>query len=117
MEAPIYLFKVVTTHLSRSTHLKQLPCSIIMGHATFEVADVLAGNEEIVHTSYGPVTVTFYGDRSKSPCLAYHEAGLNHRTCFHSLIAASGPQSLLLKNFCIVFIDAPGCQVTLTEQL
>lgn len=71
----------------------------------------IAGRPEVVHTRYGAITVTVFGDRSKSHCLAYHEVGLNHRTCFQSLIVASGPQSLLLKNYCIVFVDAPGCQV------
>ena len=77
----------------------------------FEVADILAGEAETVDTSYGPITVTIFGDRKKTPCLAYHEVGLNHRTCFHSLVVASGPRSLLLKNFYVMFIDAPGCQV------
>lgn len=79
--------------------------------ATFEVQSVLAGAQETLSTSYGPLVVTIYGDRSRSPCIAYHEVGLNHQSCFRSLIVASGPQSLFLKNFYIVFIDAPGCQV------
>lgn len=78
---------------------------------TFEVSDILAGDPEVVSTSYGPLTVTIFGDRKKSPCIAYHEVGLNHHTCFHSLVVASGPASLLLKNFYVLFIDAPGCQV------
>ena len=78
---------------------------------SFEVSDILAGEPEIVSTSYGPLSVTIFGDRKKSPCIAYHEVGLNHKTCFHSLVVASGPGSLLLKNFYVIFIDAPGCEV------
>jgi hypothetical protein len=40
-----------------------------------------------------------------------HDVGLNHRSCFQSLLLASGPKSLLMKNFCIYHVDAPGCQV------
>lgn len=78
---------------------------------SFEVADLLAGESHIITTQYGPLKVTLMGSKTKSACIAYHEVGLNHSTCFHSLVVASGPQSLLLKNFCMIFIDAPGCQV------
>jgi pimeloyl-ACP methyl ester carboxylesterase len=77
------------------------PCSII--------ADVFQGVPETINTVHGPIHFTVYGDRSKSPCIAYSEVGLNHRTCFQSLFVASGPQSLILKNFFTVFIDPPGC--------
>jgi hypothetical protein len=78
---------------------------------SFEVADLLAGESHTIPTKYGPLKVTLMGSKTKSACIAYHEVGLNHSTCFHSLVVASGPQSLLLKNFCMIFIDAPGCQV------
>ena len=77
----------------------------------FDVSDILAGETEVVNTTTGPLSITFFGDREKTPCIAYHEVGLSHHTCFHSLIVASGPSSLLLKNFYVIFIDAPGCQV------
>jgi hypothetical protein len=86
-----------------------------MEESTFDVSDILAGEVEIVNTSIGPISVSILGDRSKSPCIAYHEVGLNHRTCFHSLVVTSGPRSLLLKNFYVIFVDAPGCEVRLTS--
>lgn len=84
---------------------------------SIDVGNVLSGDENIIQSTYGPITTTVFGDRTRSPCIAYHEVGLNHRTCFRSLIVASGPNSLLLKNFFIIFIDAPGCQVTYSKDL
>lgn len=84
-----------------------------MEETAFEVSDILSGEAEVVNTSSGPIYVSIFGDRSKSPCLAYHEVGLNHRTCFHSLVVTSGPRSLLLKNFYVIFINAPGCEVSI----
>lgn len=78
-----------------------------------EVTGILKGIEESIETPFGNITVTIYGDRSKTPCIAYHEVGTNHQTCFQSLLVASGPQSLILRNFFLIFIDAPGCEVRL----
>ncbi len=66
---------------------------------------------EVVPTRHGPLAVTILGDRARSACLAVPDAGLNHRTCFRSLIVASGPASLLLKNFFVAFLDPAGCEV------
>lgn len=79
--------------------------------AMFDVTDIFKGKQEDVITPYGTLKVTVYGDRSKTPCIAYHDVGLNHRTCFQSLLVASGPQSLIMKNFYMIFVDAPGCEV------
>ena len=84
-----------------------------MEETAFEVSDILAGEVEVVNTSTGPISVSILGDRSKSPCIAYHEVGLNHRTCFHSLVVTTGPRSLLLKNFYVIFVNAPGCEVSI----
>lgn len=78
---------------------------------SFDIDDLFKGVEEDVQTSFGPISVTVYGDRSKTPCVALHDVGLNHRTCFQSLLVASGPQSLMARNFYMLFIDAPGCEV------
>jgi pimeloyl-ACP methyl ester carboxylesterase len=75
-----------------------------------ELSDVLGGVPDVVSTTYGPIRITTLGDRTKTPCIAYPDAGLTHQTCFQSLLVACGPQSLLLKNFCIVLIDLPGCE-------
>jgi len=72
---------------------------------------------EVLNTEYGPVTVTHIGDPSKPPCLAVPEVGLNHRTCFQALLAASGPHSLLLEHWRFVFVDPPGCQVRFLESI
>lgn len=75
----------------------------------FDVADLFEGVQERVDG----IQYTVYGDRTRTPCIALPEVGLNHRTCFQSLVVASGPQSLILKNFFLIFIDPPGCQVCL----
>ena len=81
------------------------------GHeAQIDASDLLSGDTETVSTSYGPITATFVGKRSKSACIAYPEAGLSRHVSFQSLVAASGTQSLLLKHFCLVFLDLPGCE-------
>lgn len=77
----------------------------------FSVADLFQGSREDIETINGKISVTIYGDRTKTPCIAYPEVGLNHQTCFQSLFVASGPQSLILKNFYTIFIDPPGCEV------
>jgi hypothetical protein len=71
-----------------------------------------AGSTETVATEWGLLNVTICGDRTLSPCIAYHEVGLSPRTCFQSLVVAAGPQSLLRKHFYFLFITAPGCQVS-----
>lgn len=70
----------------------------------------LQGSSVSVHTKYGSITVTIVGDRRASPCITYHDVGLNHRSCFQSLLVCSGSRPLLNKNFCFYHIDAPGCQ-------
>lgn len=72
---------------------------------------LLAGDAESVDTRWGPLTVTVCGERGRTPCLTLHDVGLNHRSCFQSLLLAAGPKSLLSKNFCFYHVDAPGCQV------
>jgi len=76
----------------------------------FSVADLFQGSREDIETINGKISVTIYGDRTKTPCIAYPEVGVNHQTCFQSLFVASGPQSLILKNFYTIFIDPPGCE-------
>lgn len=79
--------------------------------AQVDIAGAFQGIHQYVETRYGRIRVTFYGDRTKTPCIAYHEVGLNHQTCFQTLLIASGSQSLMMKNFYMIFIDAPGCEV------
>ena len=77
--------------------------------SAFDVADLFEGIQE----ENKGITYTLYGDRNQTACIAIPEVGLNHRTCFQSLFVASGPQSLILKNFYTIFIDPPGCEVCL----
>lgn len=62
-------------------------------------------------TRWGPLTVTVSGARGGTPCLTFHDVGLSHRSCFQGLLLALGPKSLLLRNYTLYHVDAPGCQV------
>ncbi|EFN58770.1 hypothetical protein CHLNCDRAFT_140515 [Chlorella variabilis] len=75
----------------------------------------MPSDAESVDTRWGPLTVTVCGERGRTPCLTLHDVGLNHRSCFQSLLLAAGPKSLLSKNFCFYHVDAPGCQAAEAE--
>ncbi|CAI5974112.1 unnamed protein product [Closterium sp. NIES-65] len=66
------------------------------------------GQAETVMTTHGPLRVTVCGNRSLPPLLTYHDIGLNHSTCFEGLMLCPDTAHLLLGNFCIYHIDAPG---------
>jgi len=70
----------------------------------------LQGASVDIPTKYGPISVTVMGDRSASPCITFHDVGLNHQACFQGLLVCSASRPLLVKNFCFYHIDAPGCQ-------
>ncbi|GJP35243.1 hypothetical protein CLOM_g19746 [Closterium sp. NIES-68] len=63
---------------------------------------------ERVHTATGVVQVTVCGDRANPPLITYHDVGLNHSTCFQGLMLCADTSSLLLRNFCVFHVDAPG---------
>ncbi|CAD7701741.1 unnamed protein product [Ostreobium quekettii] len=70
----------------------------------------LEGSTVQVYTKYGPISVTVMGDRKASPCVTFHDVGLNHQSCFQGLLVCSASRPLLVKNFCFYHIDAPGCE-------
>ncbi|CAI5530580.1 unnamed protein product [Closterium sp. Naga37s-1] len=63
---------------------------------------------ERVQTATGVVQVTVCGDRGNPPLITYHDVGLNHSTCFQGLMLCADTSALLLRNFCIFHVDAPG---------
>lgn len=76
----------------------------------------LTGQElEVVQTSLGPVTVTVSGNRNRPSLITYHDIGLNHSTCFQGMFMGAEPSSLLLTNFCVYHIDAPGHEAGASE--
>ncbi|CAI5458940.1 unnamed protein product [Closterium sp. Yama58-4] len=68
------------------------------------------GNVDIerVQTATGVVQVTVCGDRGNPPLITYHDVGLNHSTCFQNLMLCADTSALLLRNFCVFHVDAPG---------
>lgn len=74
-----------------------------------DLGAVVKGVSKTVHTRYGPVVVTCIGDPACTPCITYHDVGLDH-TCFQSLLVCSSNRPLLAKNFCFYHIDAPGSE-------
>ncbi|XP_062005408.1 protein NDL2-like isoform X1 [Rosa rugosa] len=68
----------------------------------------LGGKECVVKTSRGSVSVFVCGDQGKPALITYPDVALNYTSCFQGLFFCSDAASLLLHNFCIYHIDAPG---------
>ncbi|CAN1132401.1 Protein NDL1 [Linum perenne] len=66
------------------------------------------GKECVVKTSKGAISVYVCGDREKPPLITYPDVGLNFMSCFQGLFYCPEAAPLLLHNFCIYHIDAPG---------
>lgn len=66
------------------------------------------GKEEVVQTSYGPVSVFVCGDQGKPALITYPDVALNYMSCFQGLFFCPEASSLLFHNFCVYHIDAPG---------
>uniref|UniRef100_A0A6N2LZW2 Uncharacterized protein n=1 Tax=Salix viminalis TaxID=40686 RepID=A0A6N2LZW2_SALVM len=70
------------------------------------------GKEHVVKTSKGSISVYVYGDQEKPALITYPDVALNSMTCFQGLLFSPDSASLLLHNFCIYHIDAPGHEVS-----
>ncbi|KAB2634906.1 pollen-specific protein SF21-like [Pyrus ussuriensis x Pyrus communis] len=68
----------------------------------------LGGKECVGKTGKGPVSVLVCGDQGKPALITYPDVALNYMSCFQGLLFCSDAASLLLHNFCIYHIDAPG---------
>ncbi|GMP40849.1 hypothetical protein CsSME_00011146 [Camellia sinensis var. sinensis] len=68
----------------------------------------LGGKECLVKTSKGSITVLVCGDQEKPALITYPDVALNYMSCFQGLFFSPDSASLLLHNFCIYHIDAPG---------
>ncbi|KAB5529418.1 hypothetical protein DKX38_019499 [Salix brachista] len=66
------------------------------------------GKEHVVKTSKGSISVYVYGDQEKPALITYPDVALNSMSCFQGLLFSPDSASLLLHNFCIYHIDAPG---------
>ncbi|XP_010041425.1 protein NDL1 isoform X1 [Eucalyptus grandis] len=69
------------------------------------------GKEHAVKTSKGSVSVFVCGDQEKPALITYPDVALNYVSCFQGLFFCPDAASLLLHNFCIYHIDAPGHEV------
>ncbi|KAF5454625.1 hypothetical protein F2P56_024275 [Juglans regia] len=69
------------------------------------------GKECVVKTSKGSVSVFICGDQEKPALITYPDVALNYMSCFQGLFFCPDATSLLLHNFCIYHIDAPGHEV------
>ncbi|KAJ0971398.1 hypothetical protein J5N97_019357 [Dioscorea zingiberensis] len=66
------------------------------------------GEEYIIQTRHGPVSVDVFGDQEKTALITYPDVALNHMSCFQGLFFGPETTSLLLHNFCIYNINPPG---------
>lgn len=67
-----------------------------------------AGKEVCVKTSKGLISVFICGDQQKPALVTYPDVALNFMSCFRGLFFCQEAASILLHNFCIYHIDAPG---------
>ncbi|KAJ4719629.1 Pollen-specific protein SF21 [Melia azedarach] len=75
----------------------------------------LGGKECVVKTSRGSVSVFVCGDQEKPALITYPDVALNYSFCFQGLFFCPDAASLLLHNFCIYHIDAPGHELGADE--
>nr|AFK42089.1 unknown [Lotus japonicus] len=75
----------------------------------------LGGKECTVKTSKGSVSVLVCGDQDKPALITYPDVALNYASCFQGLLFCPEAASLLLHNFCIYHIDAPGHELGADE--
>lgn len=68
----------------------------------------LGGKECVVKTAKSSVSVFICGDQGKPALITYPDVALNYMSCFQGLLFCPEAASLLLHNFCIYHIDAPG---------
>ncbi|CAI9102562.1 OLC1v1000851C1 [Oldenlandia corymbosa var. corymbosa] len=68
----------------------------------------LGGKEVRVKTSKGSISVFVCGDQQKPALITYPDVALNFMSCFRGLFLCQDAASLLLQNFCIYNVDAPG---------
>ncbi|XP_024385493.1 protein NDL2 [Physcomitrium patens] len=73
------------------------------------------GQEYLVPTSFGSVTVTVCGDQEKPALVTYPDVGLNYFSCFEGLFSSPEASSVLFYNFCVYHIDPPGHEVGAPE--
>ncbi|KAF5200209.1 Ndl1 [Thalictrum thalictroides] len=68
----------------------------------------LGGKECLVETRKGSISVFVCGDQVKPGLITYSDVALNYFACFQGLLFCPDASSLLLHNFCIYHISAPG---------
>ncbi|KAL3700574.1 hypothetical protein R1sor_018596 [Riccia sorocarpa] len=66
------------------------------------------GQEHMVPTSFGPISVQILGDQTKPALITYPDVALSSVSCFEGFFSCPEASSLLLHNFCIYHIDPPG---------
>ncbi|KAK4353332.1 hypothetical protein RND71_028850 [Anisodus tanguticus] len=66
------------------------------------------GNEHLVKTGRGAVSVSVFGDQDKPALITYPDLALNYMSCFQGVFFCPEAFSLLLHNFCIYHISPPG---------
>ncbi|XP_057497528.1 protein NDL1-like [Actinidia eriantha] len=68
----------------------------------------LQGKECVVKTSKGLISVFVCGDQEKPALITYPDVALNYMSCFQGLFFCPDSAYLLLQNFCIYHMNAPG---------
>ncbi|KAK9146662.1 hypothetical protein Sjap_006565 [Stephania japonica] len=86
-------------------------------YSTSTDTPVTAFQECLVETSKGPLSVYVCGDQEKPGLVAYPDVALNYMSCFQGLFFCPDAASVLLHNFCIYHIDAPGHETKYKERV
>ncbi|XP_054822529.1 protein NDL1-like isoform X5 [Prosopis cineraria] len=83
--------------------------AVSSGSTTIDIDLIpFGGKEFLVKTSKGSISVMVCGDQEKPALITYPDMALNYISCFQGLLLYPDAASLLLHNFCIYHIDAPG---------
>ncbi|XP_054822505.1 protein NDL1-like isoform X2 [Prosopis cineraria] len=86
--------------------------AVSSGSTTIDIDLIpFGGKEFLVKTSKGSISVMVCGDQEKPALITYPDMALNYISCFQGLLLYPDAASLLLHNFCIYHIDAPGHEV------
>eukprot|EP00808_Paulinella_micropora_P005581 g14257.t1 len=61
-----------------------------------------------IDTNYGPLNITIEGKLEQWVIFTYHDAGLDHTSCFDSFFNFARSANPIFQKLAVVHIDAPG---------
>uniref|UniRef100_A0A4D5R9Z9 Protein NDRG3 n=1 Tax=Scolopendra viridis TaxID=118503 RepID=A0A4D5R9Z9_SCOVI len=72
-----------------------------------DATSIVMQEDRVETTNGSTLLVAVQGDRSKPAIITYHDIGLNHTSCYQAFFNFVD-NKILLQNFCVYHINAPG---------